>query len=351
MPSDLQGRFVKTSITTKQIAQRAGVSVGTVSHVLNRSATVSGSLRKRVEDVVRELDYQPSQLARGLRRRSTDLLGVIIPDITNPYFPRLVRGVEDVAYKEGFRLVLCNTDNNPAKELSYFNDLRSFNPAGILVIPAERTRFANDTLDGNCKIIFVDRCPSWWAGDAVVADNEDGGHQVGQYIARMGHQAIAVISGPSHIDAASDRLRGFRRALTEAGIRLPAKYILEARFDVEGGFASATRLLSLNPRPTAIFAGSDTIAIGALAAARALKLSCPEDVSIVGFDDFEFSELTQPSLTTVFQPGYHIGSLACRLLLDRVRGAEHPPEKRVLNTELRIRNSVRSLLLTKKKPR
>jgi DNA-binding LacI/PurR family transcriptional regulator len=342
---------VKKAITTKQIAQRAGVSVGTVSHVLNQSATVSAALRKRVEEVVRKLDYQPSQLARGLRRRSTDLLGVIIPDITNPYFPKLVRGVEDVAYKEGFRLVLCNTDNDPAKELSYFNDLRSFHPAGIIVIPAEGSSIGKDAAHRNVQIIFVDRCPEWWTGDAVVANNEDGGHQVGRYLTRMGHKEIAAISGPSHIQTARDRIRGFKRALTEAGLELPAKYIQEAPFNAEGGYAAAIRLLSMTPRPMAIFAGSDTLAIGALAAVRSLKLRCPEDVSIVGFDDLEFSELTQPSLTTVFQPGYHIGSLACQLLLERVRGAEHPPERKLLNTELRIRDSVRSLLPSRRRAR
>ena len=327
-------------VTTKEIAQTAGVSVGTVSHVLNGSAGVSEKLRKRVEDVIRRLDYQPSQLARGLRGRTTVLLGVIIPDITNPYFPNLVRGVEDVAYKEGFRLVLCNADNDAGKELNYFNDLRSFNPAGIIVIPSERSRIGHETAPATTQIIFVDRCPSWWNGDAVFADNEDGGYQVGRYLTKMGHKLIAVISGPSHIETARDRVKGFKRALAEAGIRLPAHFIQDAQFNTEGGLKAATQLLSANPRPTAIFASSDTLAVGALEAMRALKLRCPDDVSIVGFDDLDFCQLTEPALTTVFQPGYHIGSLACQLLLDRVRGANHPPERKILTTELRIRNSV-----------
>jgi LacI family transcriptional regulator len=330
----------KGPLTTKQIAQAAGVSVGTVSHVLNGSATVSEKLRKRVEEVIRQLDYQPSQLARGLRGQTTVLLGVIIPDITNPYFPDLVRGIEDVAYKEGFRLVLCNADNDPAKELNYFNDLRSFNPAGIIVIPSEDSSIGRETAHAKVQIIFVDRCPSWWKGDAVVANNEDGGYQAGRYLTKMGHRSIAVISGPSHIETARDRIRGFKRALAEGGLRLHPRYLEEAQFNTEGGFAAASHLLSLNPRPTAIFASSDMLAIGALKAARDMNLRCPADFSIVGFDDLDFSRLTEPALTTVFQPGYHIGSLACQLLLDRVRGANHPPEQKILNTELRIRNSV-----------
>ena len=341
-------KAAKTAITTKQIAEAAGVSVGTVSHVLNGSATVSEKLRKRVEEVIRRLDYQPSQLARGLRGRTTVLLGVIIPDITNPYFPNLVRGVEDIAYKEGFRLVLCNADNNSAKELNYFNDLRSFNPAGILVIPSERSQIGRSAAHKDVQIIFVDRCPSWWKGDSVIANNEDGGYQVGRYLAKMGHTSLAAISGPSHIETARDRIMGFRRGLAEAGIRLPARCVQEAQFNTEGGFAAAQQLLSLNPRPTAIFASSDMLAIGALEAVRVRKLRCPDDVSIVGFDDLDFTRLSEPALTTIFQPGYHIGSLACELLLDRVRGASHPPEQKILTTELRIRNSVRALASNKK---
>lgn len=334
---------MKKPITTKHIAQLAGVSVGTVSHVLNGSAGVSEELRKRVYDVVRRLDYQPSQLARGLRRRSTDLLGVIIPDITNPYFPRVVRGIEDVAYREGFRLVLCNADNDPAKEIRYFNDLRSFHPAGIIVIPSQASTIANESSHRNFQIIFVDRCPEGWTGDAVVADNEDGGYQVGHYLAGIGHKSLAVISGPLKIATARDRLRGFQRALQEAKLKLPAKYIEEVPFSTQAGHAAALRLLTVAPRPVAIFAASDTLAIGALAAARELGLRCPDDVSIVGFDDLEFSEVTEPSLTTVYQPGYDMGALACEVLLNRVRGDEQPPQKRIIHTELRIRNSVRSL--------
>jgi DNA-binding LacI/PurR family transcriptional regulator len=335
---------VKKPITTKNIAQLAGVSVGTVPHVLNGSAGVSKELQKRVHDVVSRLEYQPSQLARGLRRRSTDLLGVIIPDITNPYFPRVVRGIEDVAYREGLRLVLCNTDNDAAKEISYFNDLRSFHPAGIIVIPSQASTLANESSNRNLQIIFVDRCPEGWTGDAVTANNEDGGYQVGRYLTLLGHKSLAAISGPLDIEPARDRLRGFQRALAEAKLKLPPKYIQEVPFTTEAGYSAALRLLALVPRPLAIFAASDTLAIGALAAARELGLRCPDDLSIVGFDDLEFSKVTEPSLTTIFQPGYDMGAIACEMLLSRVRGGDHPAQRRIMDTELRIRNSVRSLL-------
>jgi DNA-binding LacI/PurR family transcriptional regulator len=322
--------------------------VGTVSHVLNESATVSEKLRKRVEETVRRLDFQPNQLARGLRGRPTVLLGVIIPDIANPFFPQLVRGVEDVAFKEGFRLVLCNAENDPAKEIKYFSDLRSFNPAGVIVIPSENSEIRREDTRANTKIIFVDRCPSWWEGDAVFADNEHGGYQVGRHLTSMGHRLVAAISGPSSLRVAQDRINGFRRGIAEAGIRLSPRYTQETQFSFEGGFTATTRLISISPRPTAIFASSDTLAFGALDAIRTMNLRCPDDVSIVGYDDLEFSRLMQPALTTVLHPGYHMGSLACKLLMDRIRGANHPPEQKILVGDLRIRDSVRPINRLKK---
>ncbi|WP_128912317.1 LacI family DNA-binding transcriptional regulator [Granulicella sibirica] len=327
----------------KEIAARAGVSVGTVSHVLNNPGKVRDERRLRVEEVIRSLGYQPSQLARGLRKKTTDLLGVIIPDITNPFFPSVVRGAEDVAFREGFRLILCNADNDPIKEQIYFKDLRAFQPAGIIVIPSVESMLQQEIADSHLPVVIVDRRPKWWAGDTVVADNEEGGFRVGEHLVRMGHRVLAAIGGPMQISSSHDRIQGFRRALVASGIRLKREYLRAAPFSAEAGCVAALELLQLAPRPTAIFAGSDLLASGALAAARRLKLRCPEDVSIVGFDDLDFASLSEPSLTTVFQPGYQMGATACSLLLTRVRGGEEPPEHTVLATELRERNSVRAL--------
>jgi LacI family transcriptional regulator len=321
--------------------------VGTVSHVLNSPDKVRKERRQRVEAVIESLGYQPSQLARGLRKRTTDLFGVIIPDITNPFFPNVVRGVEDIAYHEGFRLILCNTDNNPVKERIYFNDLKSFQPAGIIVIPSVESMLAKEIDKAHFPVVFVDRCPEWWLGDAVVANNEDGGHQAGEFLIHMGHRVMAAIRGPSSLRTANDRVQGFQRALESAGIQMTSQYIQESAFSSEGGFAATMRLLELEKRPTAIFASSDVLASGALGAVRKMKLRCPEDISIVGFDDLDFANLSAPALTTIYQPGYQMGATACSILLDRVRGAGGKPEQRVLKTELRVRNSVQTIHVSK----
>ncbi len=325
------------AITMRQIAEMAAVSIGTVSNILNGSARVSEVRRQRVMEAIRKLGYQPSELARGLRKNSTALLGMIIPDITNPFFPGIVRGAEDIACQSDYRLVLCNSDNDEAKERSYLNDLRSFRPSGLLIIPSGPTMGNLEQLD--TSVVLVDRCPAEWKGDVVTADNEGGGYLVGRHLLGLGHRNVAVITGPLSFTSAAARLNGFQRALQEAGIQMRSEYIQETRFNSESGYSTATRLLQMLPRPTAIFATNDLLACGAIAAAQHLQLRCPADLSVVGFDDLEFVEHTAPALTTVHQSSYQIGATACRVLLERIADRSKPPVNLVLATELKVRNS------------
>jgi LacI family transcriptional regulator len=333
---------MRTTITMKQIAEHAQVSLGTVSHVVNGTVPVKKELRQRVLTSIRVLKYQPSQLARGLRRKSTNMLGMVIPDITNPFFPAVVRGVEDVAFEEGYRLVLCNTDNDAAKEKAHLEQLRSYHPAGLLVIPAVESTLSADLRAASERnpVVFIDRCPANWKGDAVLAANEDGAFQATSHLLEAGHTQLAVIAGPSHLTNAIERLAGFRRALLQYRIALPSRYIQEGLFDRDSGYLSAMRLLAMQPRPTGIFAANDLMALGALLAAKELGLRCPKDVSIVGFDNLDFVLLIDPPLTTVSQPGYQLGVTAAQLVLERIRGKEGPGQKVVLPAVLEIRASV-----------
>lgn len=342
----------------KQIARRAGVSLGTVSNVLNGSAPVREPLRRRVEEAVQELGYKPSALARGLRRDITNIIGMVIPDITNPFFPAVVRGAEDVASARGYRMILCNTDNDHAKEIAHLNELRTFLPSGLLVIPSnfsDLTKQADLYKKSGAAVVCVDRLPKSWQGDSVTVANEEGAYAATQHLIRLGHKHIGVITGPLHLTNTQQRLRGFERAMAEAKLGITPEYIQEASFELEGGRQKALLLLRLLPRPTAIFAADDMIAMGALQAIRSLGLNCPTDVSVVGFDDLDFSALLHPSLSSVFQPGYQLGATAARLLLERVDGGDNPARHVVLNTELRIRESVapakniRPLVLTPKR--
>lgn len=327
----------------KDIAKIAGVSLGTVSHVLNNSAGVREPLRQRVLAAVQAASYQPSQLARGLRRVKTNMIGMIIPDITNPFFPAVVRGVEDVAYKRSYRIVLCNTDNDPSKEISYLNELRSYRPAGLLVIPAADSGIAEHlkaVASSGPPVVCIDRRPDGWSGDTVLVANEAGAYSATRHLLRVGHRNLAVITGPMHLTNAAERLRGFKRALGEARVPIAPEFIQEARFDRHSGYEAAKRVLRMLPRPTAIFACNDLMAFGVLLAAREMNLGCPEELSIVGFDNLDFTEFTAPPLTTVQQPGYQLGATAARLLLERIDGSKQGGRKIVLPTELKIRHSV-----------
>lgn len=329
--------------TMKQIAKIAGVSLGTVSHVLNGSAGVREPLRKRVMAAVHAAGYQPSQLARGLRRDKTNMIGMIIPDVTNPFFPAVVRGAEDTAFNNGFRLMLCNTDNDHAKEIAHLNELRTYLPSGLIVIPSsfsDITAQAESYRKAGTAVVCVDRLPREWNGDSVTADNERGAYEATNYILSQGHTRVAMITGPRHLTNSQDRLKGFRRALQEKGLAIGPEYIQESSFDKHGGYTKTMLLLRMIGRPTAIFAGNDMIAFGALRALHEAGIRCPTDISLIGFDDLELAEMTSPPLSSVSQPGYQMGVSAAQILIDRVRGDHGPNKTVVLETALKIRNSI-----------
>ena len=321
----------------------AGVSLGTVSNVLNNSAKVSESKRARVLEAVQAVGYQPSQLARGLRRETTNMIGMIIPDILNPFFPAVVRGAEDVAFSNGYRLILCNSDNDHSKEIIQLNELRTYLPAGLIVIPSnfsDLTAQAESYRRSGAGVVCVDRLPRNWSGDSVTANHEAGSYNATRHLLELGHTRLGIITGPLHLTNAKDRLAGFKRALKQAKIPMPPEYMQETTFDKQGGHAKATILLRLIPRPTAIFASNDMMALGALLAVRESGLRCPEDVSIMGFDDMDLCETTNPSPSSVSQSGYQLGSAAAQLLLDRRQGDTSPAKNIVLKTALKLRDSV-----------
>jgi LacI family transcriptional regulator len=327
----------------KEIARMAGVSLGTVSNVLNGATHVRSPLRRRVEEAVQALDYQPSALARGMRREKTNMIGMVIPDVTNPFFPAVVRGAEDTAFARGYRLVLCNTDNDHQKELTHLNELRTYLPSGLIVIPSnfsDLTSQAESYKRAGAAVVCVDRLPKRWQGDSVTVANEQGAYAAARHLIKLGHTRIAVITGPLHLTNSEQRLRGFRRAMTEARLSIASEYQQESNFDVPGGREKALLLLRMHPQPTAIFAANDLIALGVIKALREVGLDCPSDVSVIGFDDLEFSPLIDPPLASVYQPGYQLGATAARLLFDRVNGDDGPAKHIVLPSELRIRASV-----------
>lgn len=326
-----------------EIARLARVSLGTVSNVLSGSPTVREPLRKRVMKAVDSLAYQPNQLSRGLRLNKTNIIGMIISDVSNPFFPAVVKGAEDTAFKNGYRLFLCNSDNNFAKEETYLRELQTYLPSGLIIMTSDisgSTRLAETYRKAGAAVVYVDRLPHQWNGDTVTSTNEEGSYEATKYLLGLGHRRLSMISGSSQLTNSGERVHGFLRALRGAGIKFSSKYIQEGTFDKESGYEKAQLLLQLNPRPTAIFAANDLLAFGALNAIRDRDLRCPEDVSVIGFDNFDLAEFVTPTLTSVEQSGYALGATAAQVIMDRIRKKSSPRMEHILPTTLKLRGSV-----------
>ena len=328
--------------TVKQIAKLAGVSIGTVSNVLNELPSVREATRKRVLAVIDSLGYQPSLLGRALRKDQTNMIVMIVPDITNPFFPGVVRGAEDVAFQNGYRLVLCNSDNDYAKESAYMRELRTYRPSGLIIVPADLSKGQEEArayLNAGSAVVYVDRIPSRWRGDAVTSAHEEGAYEATKHLIALGHKRIATITGPLQGTSAVQRLAGFQHAMIEAHLPVPAEYIQESNFNRAGGCEKTEFLLKLRTRPTAIFAANDLIAMGAIKAARRAGLSCPEDISIFGFDNLEIDDETTPALSTVDQFISELGARAAQIVINRAAGDKSSAKRICIPTCLRLRGS------------
>ena len=207
-------------------------------------------------EAIRSMGYQPSALAQGLRKNRTNMLGMVIPDITNPFFPGVVRGVEDVAYKRSFRVILCNADNDPSKEASYVRELRSYHIAGLLIIPAAGPDIAGHLrayASASVPVVCIDRVPDGWKGDAVLVANAEGAYLATRHLIQMGHKRLAVIAGPLGLTNAAERLKGFTRALNEARIEIEPEFVQEARFDTDERLPGSSSAPSDAPAPDCYF--------------------------------------------------------------------------------------------------
>ena len=328
--------------TIKEIAKTAGVSIGTVSNVLNGLPTVREQARERVLKAIEQLGYQPSMLGRALRKDKTNMIVMIVPDITNPFFPGAVRGAEDIAFQHGYRLVLCNSDNDFAKETTYIREMQTYRPTGLIIVPADLSKGVEEAkayLKAGSGVVYLDRIPPKWRGDSVTSAHEQGAFAATKHLIDLGHERIATITGPATSTSALARLEGYRRAMKSAHFPILRNYIQESEFNKAAGHTKAAILLRTMPRPTAIFAANDLIALGVLAAIREAGLKCPDDISVVGYDNLDESDETVPTLTTVDQFAYQLGARAADGVIHRARRKTGAAQQVVLTPELRIKAS------------
>lgn len=325
--------------TIYDVARAAGVSPATVSRVLNGHRRVNAQLAAKVRDAAERLGYRPNAVARNLRRSSTTLWAVVISDIENPFFTSLVRGVEDVAQPAGYSVVLCNSDEDPAKEAAYVAAVLSEQMAGVIISPSDRAENLTHLHESGTPMVLIDRKVDGLRVDSVLVDNEHGSAEATRHLIAGRYEHIACITGPRKVSTASGRLSGYRRALREAGIPFDRELVRHADFREAGGFAAMRSLLDGRPAPGAVFVANNLMAVGALECLAARGLRVPEDIGIVGFDDIPWADLVRPSLTTVVQPTYELGRTAALLLLDRISSPTRAPSLVTLPTELRVRDS------------
>jgi LacI family transcriptional regulator len=327
--------------TISDVARRAGVSTMTVSRVINSSGYASREVRERVLAAVAELGYVPNALARSLHVKRTHTLALVLTDIGNPFFTTVARGVEDAASSQGFTVMFCNTDESEEEELAHVRLLLQKQVDGLLLVPAASSSQAVDLArQRGVPVVVLDRRVMGAAVDTVRCDSEGGAHAIVSHLIELGHRGIAVLSAAPDASVVTDRVAGARRATDESGVPLPGSHVLYGKPETESGKEMARVALALEPRPTALFATNNFIAIGAFAALREAGLVVPDDISLAGFDDLPDSLILDPFLTVAAQPAYEMGQTGAELLLQRLQetGPAEPVDV-VLPTELRVRRS------------
>ena len=323
----------------KQVAKVAGVSVSTVSLALNDKPGVSEEKRMRVLGVAKKLNYIPSNVARSLVTKKTKSVGVIVPDISEVFYGVLARAVQDELSAQHYSMVLCNSDNRPEKESGALSFLIEKGVDGIIMVPGTSAN-VEELKKRRVPVVFVDRYAEGIEASYVGTDNERLGYETTKHFIRMGHSRIGCISGPSGATSSEERISGYRRALSEDGIKYDRLIIKESDLSVEGGYRAAREMIALKEMPTALFVMGDTCAIGVYKALEEENLAIPGAVAVIGFDDMPFAPFLKVPLTTVKQPIREFGRISVELLFDTIRSKNHnQKEKVILSSELIIRES------------
>jgi LacI family transcriptional regulator len=318
-------------ITIKDVALAASVSITTVSHVINNTRFVDPATRERVLRAMDELGYHPNFLARSLRKGFSKTIGLIVPDAANLFFAEVARKIEDYGYHQGYSVILGNSDNDPEKQSNYINTLLAKRVDGVIFISSggevkDLARFA----DNQVPIVVADRDVPLELADVVLLDNEQAGYNATRFLIGLGHRRIACITGPFNLSPSMERRDGYYRAMREANLPISPDSIIPGDFRFQGGEQVMESLLTLKPRPEAVFVFNDMMAIGAIAAVRKAGLAIPDDISIIGFDDIQLASAVTPSLTTVAQPIDDIARCATDLLIQRVGGKRDGENQRII---------------------
>lgn len=323
------------------VARHASVSAATVSRVLNGDQSVGASYRRRVLRAVEELGYRPNRLARSLRTQRTAVIGVVVSDIENPHFSEMVRAVEDEAYRRGYRVLVCNTDESADKQRSYLETLVEERAVGVIVSPSDPDDpEISELLDGGTAVVAFDREVADPRADAVIADNVDASRTAVELLVGAGHERITFVGGRRDVETGAERLDGFELTMRAHGLEPRS---VEGDFRIEGGYEAVAGLLRDGERPSALVVANNLMTIGALRALGEAGVRVPDEVALVAFDDPVWAQFVDPPLTTLAQPVRRMSTEATSLLLERVTGSRVDPRRTVHPFELRRRRSCGTL--------
>lgn len=330
----------RSKVTIVEVAARAGVSTATVSRVLSGLSGARSPAREGVLKVARELNFHPNRLARGLRGRQRKLIGLILPDLQNPFFTGVVHGVEGVLCEAGFTLLLGHSNGLAEREQTHLGVLRGEGASGLVLIPGNAPDSDYESLRAwHLPVVAVDRTPTGLEVDFVSVTNRDGAREATQHFVALGYREIALINGPKGFDVSRERLIGYQEALNAAALPHTASLAVNGDFQQRSGYERMGQLLDLSKRPRAVLVGNNLMTLGALQAIHERGLRIPEDVAVIGFDDMAWATSLRPPLSAVAQPAEELGRTAARLLLEKIAEPDRPARQVVLKTRLVVRAS------------
>jgi DNA-binding LacI/PurR family transcriptional regulator len=323
-------------VRIKDVAERASVSVATVSRVLNGDPNVDPEYRKRVRAAVAELGYRPNRLARNLRRQQMEAIGIVVPDIENPHFAEVVRVVEGIALEMGYRVLVCNTDEDAARQAACLSMLADERVSGIVLSPSDADGSIDQLRDLGIPVVTIDRALKRASTDLIVADNVPAVRTATQRLIDAGHRRIAFVGGRSEVETGSERQEGYLTAVEPAGL---TGTLANGGFRRDAARTAVRELLGRDRPPSALIVANNLMALGALQAIRDCGLRIPQDIAVIAVDNPDWSELLDPPLTVLAQPIRDMATQAAELLIRRIRGEEFAPVHQVYPLELIIRSS------------
>lgn len=324
----------------RDVAKRAGVSVATVSRVLNHPDQVTEKTRNHIHEIMKEMDYTPNWFARGLNLNRTGLIALMVPNIINPIYTEIAKGVEEIAHSKGYSTFLCNSEDSIKKESDYIEMLTHRKVDGLIFIGGHLDPTLMERIEKNqLPAVMIGSIQGDWKFSQVYSDFFDGAQKATGHLIESGIKNIAHISGDLRFIESQEKLKGYKAALENAGLTWEDQWIISGDDSIEGGYLAAKRLLRLDKIPEAIFVANDWMAFGAMDAIKTEGLKIPNDIAIVGFDNNRMSALMDPKLTTIQLPAYRMGLTACRLLFDEIESGAENRTSIYLPVTLKVRQS------------